>query len=83
MTIRDELQSVMFPLRDQKWLVWMEMVELLISFNLPLTGIIRISQGMSRNVKECQGMSRNEFDNWEERRKYAKIVEHNGTRRNK
>lgn len=73
MTIRDELQSVMFPLRDQKWLVWMEMVELLISFNLPLTGIIRISQGMSRN----------EFDNWEERRKYAKIVEHNGTRRNK
>ena len=47
----------------------MEMVELLISFNLPLTGIIRISQGMSRN----------EFHNWEERRKYAKIVEHNGT----
>ena len=69
MMIRDELRSVMFPLRDQKWLVWMEMVELLISFNLPLTGIIRISQGMSRN----------EFHNWEERRKYAKIVEHNGT----
>ena len=33
------------------------------------SGIIRISQGMSRN----------EFHNWEERRKYAKIVEHNGT----
>ena len=50
----------------------MDMVEFLMSVNLPLTGTIRISQGMSRN----------EIDNWEEMQTYVKGVEYGGTRRN-